>query len=374
MPITLYQFPGAMVPPVVDARLYDMLSGGAVGIVQGCEITHLGGNQLQVSSGWGICMGRVFQVQQEVVNATVSTNGKVTGRLLIEIDVTNSEEPMNFVTQAQSDLPDLIQENINADGTIYQIPGAEYDIDEISISNLSVVIPKADFSGVGVYTHTKNGTVHEFTGQGANGRAMMTADIAAGDTFTVNGTPVTAYMGAESAVDMMAGSTYSGRWVTFVCDSEANTLNFKGGGGKVTVSGLSADVVKTGATVTVKQGAKVVQSVVGAYKVSLEQVAHNVQEISSGTWDVSTQWTALYDCKILFCMYHTTPISGFSTYEASCFINDVWQSADTMLLNAGNGTCHVGQVDVMKDDVVRLRYRAPTSVRTFAHVAIYAIR
>lgn len=291
MPITLYQFPGAMVPPVVDARLYDMLSGGAVGIVQGCEITHLGGNQLQVSSGWGICMGRVFQVQQEVVNATASTNGKVTGRLLIEIDVTNSEEPMNFVTQAQSDLPDLIQENINADGTIYQIPGAEYDIDEISISNLSVVIPKADFSGVGVYTHTKNGTVHEFTGQGANGRAMMTSDVAAGDTFTVNGLPVAAYMGAESAVDMMAGSTYSGRWVTFVCDSEANTLNFKGGGGKVTVEGLSADVVKTGATVTVKQGAKVVQSVQGSFdgmRVQTQRFSFTIGSNSNSSTTVKT--------------------------------------------------------------------------------------
>lgn len=146
MPIKLYQFPGAMVPPIVDARLYDMLSGGAVGIVQGCEITHLGGNQLQVSSGWGICMGRVFEVQQEVVNAAVSTDGQVRGRLLFEIDVTNSEEPMSFVTQAQSVLPDLIQENINADGAIYQMPGAEYDIDEISISNLNVIAPRADFT------------------------------------------------------------------------------------------------------------------------------------------------------------------------------------------------------------------------------------
>lgn len=36
------------------------------------------------------------------------------------------------------------------------------------------------------------------------------------------------------------------------------------GGGKVTVEGLSADVVLAGTTVTVKQGAKVVQQVIGA--------------------------------------------------------------------------------------------------------------
>lgn len=123
------------------------------------------------------------------------------------------------------------------------------------------------------YTHSKSGTVHEFTGQGANGRAKMTADVAEGDTFTVNGVPVTAYVGVDEATGSMAGSEYTGRWVTFVYDSEAATLNFKGGGGKVTVSGLSAGTVKKGTTVTVKQGAKVIQSVAGTYAPTASSVS-----------------------------------------------------------------------------------------------------
>ncbi len=82
---------------------------------------------------------------------------------------------------------------------------------------------------VQTYTHTRSGTVHNFAGSGANGRALMTADVQAGDTFAVNGEPVTAYMGTESATDAMAGSQWNGRWVSFVFDGE--TLNFKGGGG-----------------------------------------------------------------------------------------------------------------------------------------------
>lgn len=82
---------------------------------------------------------------------------------------------------------------------------------------------------VQTYTHTRSGTVHNFAGSGANGRALMTADVQVGDTFTVNGEPVTAYMGTESAAGAMAGSQWSGRWVSFVFDGE--TLNFKGGGG-----------------------------------------------------------------------------------------------------------------------------------------------
>lgn len=264
MPVTLYQADGVLVPPVADARLYEMLSGGAVGIVQGCEITSIGGNQLQITSGWGVCLGRVFFIEQETINATTSTGGEVTGRLLLVIDVYNGEAPIAFVTQAQSPLPELVQEDINLDGNIYQIPLAIYNIGKLSISGLRTVYPITNVSGIGIYTHTKSGTVHEFTGTGANGRAKMTADVQAGDTFTVNGAPVTAYMGADSAVDAMAGSPWNGKWVSFIV--EGSTLNFKGGGGKVTVTGLTADVVKKGTTVTVKQGAKTVASVVGTYK------------------------------------------------------------------------------------------------------------
>ena len=82
---------------------------------------------------------------------------------------------------------------------------------------------------VQTYTHTRSGTVHNFAGSGANGRALMTADVQAGDTFAVNGEPVAAYMGTASAGDAMAGSQWNGRWVSFVFDGE--TLNFKGGGG-----------------------------------------------------------------------------------------------------------------------------------------------
>ena len=87
----------------------------------------------------------------------------------------------------------------------------------------------ADAKGVNIYTHARTGTVNEFTGTGANGRALMTADVREGDTFTVNGRPATAYVGAEDAVGMLAGQPYSGKWVTFV--AEGDSLNFKGGGG-----------------------------------------------------------------------------------------------------------------------------------------------
>ena len=85
---------------------------------------------------------------------------------------------------------------------------------------------KLDAASVSTYTHTRSGTVHNFVGSGANGKAKITAAFTTGDTFAVNGVPVKAYCGSDSP----DGDTIvNGRWVTFVYDG--NQLNFNGGGG-----------------------------------------------------------------------------------------------------------------------------------------------
>ena len=103
--------------------------------------------------------------------------------------------------------------------------------------------------GVKVYTHTKSGSVHDFAGTGPNGRARMTADVEKGDTFTVNGVPVTAWMGTEEAATVMAGSPWNGRWLTFVRDGE--TINFEGGDGLTAgdKERLIPENIRTGVTI-----------------------------------------------------------------------------------------------------------------------------
>lgn len=81
---------------------------------------------------------------------------------------------------------------------------------------------------ISVYTHTRSGTVNEFTGTGPNGKALLTQDIEQGDTFTVNGISVTAYMGDQPADSSMAGGQWNGKWVTFV--TQDGVISFSGGG------------------------------------------------------------------------------------------------------------------------------------------------
>jgi len=158
MSIDLKQTAGCNVKPIDDARLFEFMSQGKTGIVEGVEITHLGANQLKVSSGWGICQGRMFEITEETINAQTSANGELKGRLVLNID-TSADVPATFITQAAASLPALTQEDINGSGTVYQMPLAEYTIDELTISALVSVTPRivADVSAktVGGYWFDK---------------------------------------------------------------------------------------------------------------------------------------------------------------------------------------------------------------------------
>lgn len=68
--------------------------------------------------------------------------------------------------------------------------------------------------------------MYQLTGSGAVGRCKIPAAWASGDTWTVNGTTVPAYCGAD-AVD--GDTIVAGRWAIFTFDGQQ--LNFNGGGG-----------------------------------------------------------------------------------------------------------------------------------------------
>ena len=151
MSLILHQAPddgtNGIVTPESDARLYALATANACGIVQGVQVTSIGGSSLQVSSGWGVVFGRCITVEQETILAETSTGESKKGRLLIRIDLSAAEQPIKFITQVADVLPALTQEDINAGGAIYELPLAEYSVNEISVSDLVNVSPKAQSLG-----------------------------------------------------------------------------------------------------------------------------------------------------------------------------------------------------------------------------------
>jgi hypothetical protein len=136
--ITLLQYNASIVTPTDDAYLYNHIINDS-GIFTGVEVTTQGGNIINVSDGRGIILGRNFVVEAQTINATLPTSGSVPGRLLIQIDMANTEAPIAFVTQAQDPLPALVQEDINASGTVYQLPIATFTAQPTMVSDLQYV-------------------------------------------------------------------------------------------------------------------------------------------------------------------------------------------------------------------------------------------
>lgn len=139
--ITLKQFTGQNITPTDDATLYELFSNSQAGLIYGCNVTSLGANQLQVSAGRGMILGRSFVVEQETILAELAPSGNMKGRLSIKIDLGNAETPISFETQVGSVLPSPTQEQLNRGGSIYEMPLATYDADAVQITNLQNVAP-----------------------------------------------------------------------------------------------------------------------------------------------------------------------------------------------------------------------------------------
>lgn len=138
--VTLHTIDGGTVNAINDALLYDFIIGQN-GIASGATVTSEGALLLHIDSGWGVIKGRIFSIEAETISATPSTSGTVKGRLILQIDITNTTSPVTFVTQAAATLPALQQEDINGNGTIFQLPIATYDVNEVAVSNLQMVAP-----------------------------------------------------------------------------------------------------------------------------------------------------------------------------------------------------------------------------------------
>lgn len=138
--VTLHTIDGGTVNAINDALLYDFVIGQN-GIATGATVTSEGALLLHIDSGWGVIKGRIFSIEAETVSATPSASGTVKGRLILQIDITNTTNPITFVTQAAATLPALQQEDINGNGTIFQLPIATYDVNEVAVSNLQMVAP-----------------------------------------------------------------------------------------------------------------------------------------------------------------------------------------------------------------------------------------
>ena len=144
--ISLKQFNNARVLPLDDANIYNFLTQTS-GILRGVVPTLTGTNQLNVSGGYGFASGRLFSVEEESIAASLVASGTQKGRLYIHIDLTNQTNPAQLLTVAAATLPALVQDDLSAGGSIFDIPLAEYTVTATAISDFRNVTPVCVVAG-----------------------------------------------------------------------------------------------------------------------------------------------------------------------------------------------------------------------------------
>ena len=157
--ITLKQADGSTVLPKDDAILYDMIVNQS-GYIYGCDLTWLGGNQIHITAGYGIIKGRVFEIEEQTIYATLpSVSGKTYyGYLVIAVDLEQSTDPIRIITYCTTDEWSIANGDFEQDATfnysngIWELLAAEYTATNTAIANFNVVWEKVQ----GVYQTLKS--------------------------------------------------------------------------------------------------------------------------------------------------------------------------------------------------------------------------
>lgn len=205
--ITVYQIQGQLVSPLADAKLYELLSGGGIGVIVGCEITSLGGLQLRIGSGWVLIQGRWIQIEEETITVTPSSSGQVNGQLLLHMDVSNSESAGTWVTSAQTPLPSPVQEDVNGSGTIYEMQMCTYLVDQLQVTDLQTTFPVLGTAAGYIYKATFD--VDSWTGSGSVSQTVPLVPVDGGPPVT-SGSTLMACIGMDSTLPQATKDAMSG--------------------------------------------------------------------------------------------------------------------------------------------------------------------
>lgn len=159
MSVNIKQFANKVVNPSDDGALYDFFAGGKSGVIYGCTVTNPSANNLYVADGIALLCGRMVKISAETIAAS-TPSAEQAGRIMLEVDLTNTDNPAHFITQYGS-LPTPTQEDLNNGGTIYQLPLATY---RISTSGINTLVNINNQLKIGGLSFSKAGDIVDTSG------------------------------------------------------------------------------------------------------------------------------------------------------------------------------------------------------------------
>lgn len=142
MSIKLVTFNAKTVTPQDDALVYDAALKKS-GIIYGAEVTIKSATQLHITSGHGVIAGRKFTIEAQDINVSLAGSGTLKGRLYVHLELSNSSNPIQFMTQVAASLSDPVQDpDVNITDGIYEFNMCTFSVSTTTISALADVTPK----------------------------------------------------------------------------------------------------------------------------------------------------------------------------------------------------------------------------------------
>lgn len=137
--IDLVTYNERLVHAVSDAIFYENISADGILYGMGYETS---GNKVTIFSGYGIIKGRVFEITgQEEVNIPQVTSGSVNGQIIIQIDLSNSDNPIQLI--ADNTMRELTQNpQFNYLAGVWEVQLATYSVTPIGVVNIDRVFNK----------------------------------------------------------------------------------------------------------------------------------------------------------------------------------------------------------------------------------------
>ena len=133
-----------------DGHVRNLFTKGQSGFTQGCMVTHDDDNTY-IASGYMMIKGRQLQVlgTQTIPHETVSS-GELYCLLVYQIDLTKTNTSISFqqgsveTLTSASGYPAATQQDIDAGGTLYQWPIAQYHVNPNGIDSYKILASSID--------------------------------------------------------------------------------------------------------------------------------------------------------------------------------------------------------------------------------------
>lgn len=193
--IVLKTFAASTIAPVDDAVIQEVYTGDG-GIISGATVTIKDANTLHITGGYGAICGREFQIFASDIPVVLSSSGNLNGRLYVHMDLSQSTNPIQLLTEVAASLTPCVQDaDVNLTNGIFEINLATFTVGTSAISGLADVAPKlvgiesSDLTSIKAVgsTNATGSTITKGTYFYLNGKLCLAkSDIANGATFTLN--------------------------------------------------------------------------------------------------------------------------------------------------------------------------------------------